>query len=106
MGWIASVIVLASQRLRRDNRVRFHAFQGLYLFAAWMLVDWVVSPLILSAGLGLGFPFYRLVSQLLKLLIVGAGVFMMIRVGHGEDYHLPVIGELADRSVAEQGGRA
>ena len=102
LGWIACVIVLASQSFRRDTRVRFHAFQGLYLFATWMLVDWVVSPMFLAPGLGLGFPFSRFASGLLKLAIIGAGIFMMIRVSHGEDYHLPVVGDLADRSVAEQ----
>jgi uncharacterized membrane protein len=49
-----------------------------------------------------GFPFYRSISQLLHLVIVGAWVFMLIKVSHDQDYHLPVIGDLADRSVSEQ----
>src|SRR5437763_1042142 len=44
LGWIASIVVLASERFRRDDRSRFHAFQGLYLFAAWVLADWLISP--------------------------------------------------------------
>ena len=100
LGWIAAVIVLATQRFRGERRVLFHAFQGLYLFAGWLLVDWVVAPILLSAELG--FPFYRLISQLLKLAVVGAGIFMMIRVSNGDDHRLPVIGDLADRSAAEQ----
>src|SRR5690349_21352033 len=44
VGWIAAIIVLASLRFRRDREVRFHAFQGLYLFVAWLLVDWVLGP--------------------------------------------------------------
>jgi uncharacterized membrane protein len=100
LGWIACVIVLASNSFRRDARVRFHAFQGLYLFAAWLLVDWVVAPLFFAPGFG--FPFYRLFAALLKLCVIGAGIFMMIRVVNGDDYRLPILGELADRSVAEQ----
>jgi len=100
LGWIASAIVLATGYFRSDRRVLFHAFQGLYLFAAWLLVDWVIAPIMLSAELS--FAPYRLLSELLKLAVVGAGVFMMIRVANGEDYHLPVIGDLADRSVAER----
>jgi len=38
VGWIASIIVLAADRFRNDHRVRFHAFQGLYLFVAWLIV--------------------------------------------------------------------
>jgi len=100
LGWIASVIILATQRFRGDRRVLFHAFQGLYLFAAWLLVDWVIAPILLSADFD--FPLYRLTTQLLKLAVVGAGVFMMVRVSNGDDRRLPVIGDLADRSAAEQ----
>ena len=44
LGWIVSIVVLASARFRADSRVRFHAFQGLYLFVAWLIVDWVLGP--------------------------------------------------------------
>src|SRR5690349_7283872 len=100
LGWIACVIVLASQSFRHERRVRFHAFQGLYLFPAWMLVDWVISPMLFAPGFG--FPMHGFISGSLKLLIIGAGIFTMVRVGQGDDYHLPVVGDLADRSVAEQ----
>jgi uncharacterized membrane protein len=102
IGWIASIIVLASERFRRDHRLRFHAFQGLYLFAAWLLVDWVISPALLAPGFAFGFPFYRTAARLLKLVVLGAWVFMMIRVSQDQDYHLPIVGELAERSVSEQ----
>src|SRR5438105_7653090 len=45
VGWIASIIVLASERFRHNRAVRFHAFQGLYLFVAWLMEDWVLRPL-------------------------------------------------------------
>src|SRR6476659_6890395 len=45
IGWIASIVVLASQRFRGDRFVRFHAFQGLYLFVAWLMEDWVLRPM-------------------------------------------------------------
>src|SRR5258708_21332027 len=99
-GWIASVIVLATHHFRGDRRVMFHAFQGLYLFAAWLLVDWVIAPILRSTEFD--FSFNHLMAQLLKLVIAGAGVFMMIRVSNGDDHHLPIIGDLAERSVAEQ----
>ena len=43
------------KKFRRETQVRFHAFQGLYIFVAWLMVDWVISP-ILSVGSGFGFP--------------------------------------------------
>jgi len=100
VGWMGAIAVLASDRFRGDKRLRFHAFQGLYLFAAWLMVEWVVSPMLVIPTSG--FPLYRSISQLLRLLIVAAWVFMLIKVSHDQDYRLPILGELADRSVSEQ----
>jgi uncharacterized membrane protein len=93
IGWVASVVVLAAQRFRRDRTVRFHAFQGLYIFVAWLLNDnvlqWALRPL--------HFPLHYLVS--LALLIMS--IFMIVKTSHGERYSLPLFGELAERSMTE-----
>ena len=102
VGWIAAIAVLASERFRSEKRLRFHAFQGLYLFAAWLMVEWVVTPMLVFPGSAIGFPFFRGISQILHLVIVGTWIFMLIKVSQDVDYHLPVLGELADRSVSEQ----
>jgi uncharacterized membrane protein len=102
VGWIAAIVVLASDRFRTERRLRFHAFQGLYLFAAWLMVEWVAAPMLAFPASTVGFPVYRTISQLLHLAILGAWIFMLIKVSHDQDYHLPVIGDLADRSVSEQ----
>lgn len=97
IGWIPCVILLAAQRFQRDRTVRFHAFQGLYLFVAWLLVDRAIGPVIRAM------PFDNLgLIGLMKLALVGAWVFMLIKTSNNEDYRLPVFGELADRSIAEQ----
>jgi uncharacterized membrane protein len=98
VGWVAAIVVLASERFRRDTQTRFHAFQGLYLFVAWLLVEWVISPALWWDS----FPMHRVVPEALHLVILIAWVFMIIKVSHGEHYRLPIIGELADRSVCEQ----
>jgi uncharacterized membrane protein len=110
LGWIASVIVIASQRFKRDTQeareVRFHAFQGLYLFVAWLIVDWVVSPVLtfgtMGPGVGMGHGF-RPLGGLLHLGILAAWIVMLIKVSRFEHYRLPIIGEMAERSVHEQG---
>ena len=98
LGWIASVVVLASGRFRTNHQARFHAFQGLYLFVSWLLIDWVVEPIFSFPA---PFPI-RHISGLLKLLLFAAWIFMIIKVRNGEDYRLPLLGELADRSAQEQ----
>jgi len=100
VGWIAAIAVLASERFRSEKRLRFHAFQGLYLFAAWLMVEWVVTPMLVFPTVG--FPFFRGISQILHLVIVGTWIFMLIKVSQDVDYRLPVLGDLADRSVSEQ----
>jgi len=102
VGWIAAIAVLASERFRTEKRLRFHAFQGLYLFAVWLMVEWVVTPMLVFPYSTVGFPFFRSISQILHLVIVGTWIFMLMKVSQDVDYRLPVLGELADRSVHEQ----
>jgi uncharacterized membrane protein len=93
---VASVIVLGARRYRNDFNLRFHAFQGLYIFAAWLLVDWAIQPFFSS----LPHNFFRL-DLLLKMVLLGVWVFMLVKTSHGEAYSLPVFGELAQRSAQE-----
>ncbi|MEO7142007.1 MAG: hypothetical protein ABI165_00730 [Bryobacteraceae bacterium] len=102
VGWLAAIVVLASARFRHDPRVRFNAFQGLYLFVAWLLVDLVVAPLFAFSFLIPGFGLHHLVPSLLRTIIFGAWIFMIVKVSQDENVRLPILGELADRSVAEQ----
>ena len=94
VGWIASIIVLASDKFRRDRTVRFHAFQGLYLFVAWLMEDWVLRPMFRMA------PDLH-VHGIVQALLLGMSIFMMVKAAHEEAYPLPLFGELAQRSVAE-----
>lgn len=97
LGWIACIVVLAAQRFRQHHDVRFHAFQGLYLYVAWLVLDWGVTPMLDM----LPEPFLRL-DQLLKAALVVAWIFMLVKTSQNQVFHLPFFGELAERSVAEQ----
>jgi uncharacterized membrane protein len=97
IGWIAAIIVLAARKFKDNHMIRFHAFQGLYLFAAWLVVDWVVGPIV-RATPGHHFP----LDTILHGLILAVSIFMMVKASHDEAYVLPIIGELAQRSATEQ----
>jgi uncharacterized membrane protein len=101
VGWIAAIVFLASARFRGNQEVRFNAFQGLYLFVAWLIVDWVVSPFLVFP-FGPGFALHHFLPGLLKAAMFGIWIFMIVKVSQGESYRLPILGELADRSVTEQ----
>ena len=91
------MVVLAARKFRADRIVRFHAFQGLYLFAAWLVVQWVVHPVVMNMP-----EHFVRVDHMLEGLLLGVSIFMIIKASHGESYVLPIIGELAQRSAAEQ----
>jgi uncharacterized membrane protein len=97
IGWIASIVVLASERFRHDRTVRFHAFQGLYLFVVWLIVDNVVAPI-----LGFGYMSRMHLASLAKAGMLVVWVFMLLKTGQEQFFSLPIIGELAERSVSEQ----
>jgi len=95
IGWIAAVFVLASRKFKENHLIRFHAFQGLYLFAAWLVVDWVIGPMMrFSRG-------SQPTEMLLHGLLLAVSIFMMVKASHDEAYVLPIIGELAQRSATE-----
>lgn len=95
VGWIISVIVLASLKFRTDRTVRFHAFQGIYLFVATLIADFVFRPMFWFV------PNLHL-YQLIQLVLLGMSIFMMVKASHDEAYSLPLFGELAQRSVSER----
>ena len=99
VGWIMSIVVLASAKYRDDLETRFHAFQGLYLFVAWLITDWVLSPMMNGPARFL-FGFH--LSGMLKAVLIGAWIFMLVKVSQRERFKLPVIGDLAEKSVSEQ----
>jgi uncharacterized membrane protein len=99
IGWIAAIVVLATSRFQEHRDVRFHAFQGLYLFVAWLLVDWVLQPIMISVP---GPNPVRILSGLLQVCVFAAWIWMIIKTSQEQMFRLPIVGELAERSVAEQ----
>ncbi len=105
VGWIPAIIALASQKFRGNRDVRFHAFQGIYVFVAWLVVDWVIGPVHrFPFWPGAGHWQFSAIGGILKAILFFAWIFMLIKTSQGETYKLPLLGELAERSVEEQKG--
>ena len=98
LGWIAAIVVLASSTFRNNRTVRFHAFQGLYLFVAWLIVQWVFS----SPGSSPWAPHNVPVVEIMKLALLVLSIFMMVKASEEKPYSLPILGELAERSLTEK----
>ena len=86
--------MLSSDRYQNDRQVRFHAFQGLYLFVAWLLADWVIGPIFRGMDMH--------IEGLLKAAVFFTWIFMIVKTSQNQHYRLPVFGELAERSANEQ----
>lgn len=99
VGWVFAIIALAASKFQDDRIVRFHAFQGVYLFVVWLLVDWVVGPMF--GYIPSPHP-ARAVRALVKFSILITWIFMMVKTSQQQMYRLPIIGELAERSMSEQ----
>lgn len=97
-GWIGAIVVLASARFRDNRTVRFHAFQALYLFVAWLIVDQALGPMFRA----LPHPPGLHIDKILNMVLFGISIFMLIKASHNEAYSLPVIGELAEKSASER----
>jgi len=94
LGLLAVVYALTADRFRESVEVRFHGFQGLYLFVAWMVARYVFG-IWFEFFLGSFFP----LGGLLELMVVILWIVMLIKTSRGERFSLPVIGELAEQSM-------
>ena len=99
-GVIPAIIFLASQKYRRNTRVRFNAFQALYLFVAWLIISSAAPTLLFSGFPGWGFE--HLVVGLLKLAIFICWIYLLVKAAQQQEVRLPIIGDLAARSTSEQ----
>jgi uncharacterized membrane protein len=90
-----AIIVLASERFRRDRALRFHGFQALYLFVVWLIEEQVVRPMMRHVE-------FTPTHNLLRLVLLGVSVFMMVKAAHQQQYSLPVIGDLAQKSMTDE----
>jgi uncharacterized membrane protein len=95
IGWICSIVVLAAERFRDNRVVRFHAFQGLYLFVAYLIDDWVLKPMFMAIP-------HVHVHGLIQVVLFAMSIFMIVKASRDEAFSLPVIGELAAKSVTER----
>ena len=95
VGWLAAIAVLASHRFRGNRTVRFHAFQGLYLFVAWLMNGIVVHPMFDGMVPGLH------LDSIVYVALLVMSVFMMVKASQDEAFSLPLFGELAHRSMTD-----
>ncbi len=95
IGLIFSVVAAIVEK--QSKFVRFHAFQSLLLHAATVVIS--IGLLILQIILAV--IHMGIVGTLLRLLLgvgfLGLTIFLMVKANGGEEFELPVIGEMAKK---------
>jgi uncharacterized membrane protein len=99
-GIIPAIVFLASQRFRTNYRVRFNAFQGLYLFLTWLVIS-SAAPTLLLSGFHDDGP-ERVLLGLMRALLIACWIYLLVKAAHEEQVRLPILGDLAARSTNEQ----
>jgi uncharacterized membrane protein len=98
-GVIPAIVFLAGQRFRGNVRVRFDAFQSLYLFLTWLIISSAIPVLIIwQSGWGMEHAFI----WALKVALFICWVYLLIKAAKTEQVRLPILGDLAARSTMEQ----
>jgi len=93
---IPAIIFLALEPYNKNRFIRFHCFQSIFFTLAVVMVQIVVSaissiPLLIFISL----PLYAL----LWLASLGAWTVLLVKAAQGEEYKLPMIGDLAEKQA-------
>jgi len=98
---IPAIIFLVIEPYNKTRFIRFHAWQNIFLHAAW-IVCWV-GLAILSMVLAF-IPFLGHLVMFFLWMAMGIGIFviwivLLIKANQGQMYKLPVIGDLAEKQA-------
>ncbi len=101
IGFLFSIVVAVVEKQSRF--VRFHAFQSLLLHAIMLVIGFgffFVSIALAFANVGLLNLILLPIRLLLGLAFLAVLIVLMIKANGGEQYELPVIGEMARKWAA------
>jgi uncharacterized membrane protein len=95
LGFITGILFLVLAPYNQNKFVRFHAFQSIFLNAAWIAI-WIVEMVMFTV---LPWSLVSLISMLVSLAFLGVWIFMLVKAYQGERFKLPVIGDLAEKQA-------
>lgn len=99
-GLVTGILFLVIQPYSRNRFVRFHAFQSIFfciaVFAAAIAFDIIGIALHAIPGVWILIALLHLVLWLGTLVI---WVFLLVKASQGQQWKLPVIGDLAEKQA-------
>jgi len=103
-GFVTGIVFLVLAPYNQDRRIRFHAFQSIFLNVAFIVVQiglTIVALMFHTVSFGLGV----MVSSLHLLVNLGfflGWLYLMWKSYQGATVMLPVIGPIAERQASGQ----
>jgi len=96
---ITGILFLVLEPYNRNRTIRFHAFQAIFLGAAWIVVLIAVGILFAMMG-SVGFFFgYLFIRSVIGLCFFILWVYMIVMTYQGKTVVLPIIGPLAQKQA-------
>ncbi|GBE57515.1 chloroplast import component protein [bacterium BMS3Abin01] len=91
LGWLTGLIFIL---IEKDDRfVRFHAAQSIVVFGGLTVVEFILWAFVFAVpSLWFFFPLLGLAWLVLWILL-------MVKAFQGEEFHLPIAGDIADNWV-------
>jgi uncharacterized membrane protein len=98
LGLITGILFLVLAPYNQNKLIRFHAFQSIFLNAAW-IVFWIVETMI-----AIVMPWYvmtvvSLIGLLVALGFLALWLVLMFKAYNNEKLKLPIIGDLAEKQA-------
>jgi uncharacterized membrane protein len=98
LGLITGILFLVLAPYNQNKIIRFHAFQSIFLNAAW-IVFWIVETMI-----AIVMPWYvmtvvSLIGLLVALGFLALWLVLMFKAYNNEKLKLPIIGDLAEKQA-------
>lgn len=90
---ICPIIFLVVEPYKTDRKIRFDAFQSIFL-----TVVFIAASIVLSIVVGFSYHLWFLYS-ILRLAELAVVILMAFKAFQGEKFVLPVIGPLADKQA-------
>jgi uncharacterized membrane protein len=87
-SFVTGIIFLILAPYNQNKFVRFHAFQSIFLFAAWMVLSIVLTIIHFFFG-----------HLILWLAMVVLWLYMMYSAFNNQKVKLPIIGDLAEKQA-------
>ena len=98
LTFITGIIFLVLEPYNKNKTIRFHAFQAIFLGAAWFALWFVLNIIFVAMRLAGAF-FALTIAPLIGVCFFFLWLYMIIAAYQGKKVELPIIGPLAKQQA-------